>query len=671
VRIVAIAYACLFLVPLKAFLLASLLTLLIQFTNHSLGFVVSCANDYFHVVCRSTKILCSCRTSYAHHESSPAGFRNLEYDIPDNQAVHQQRIFDLGDTLNIYVDVTFGLDMRNRRAIWMFQAIDPATGSPPFNISTGVLPPNPVDSTDGQGYVTFSVRALASTPAGTRVHAEATIVFDEEAPIVTPKIFNTIDRAPNTSVVVVDTAVASARRRSRRDASSADITGQILLTVTVSQSGSDVKAIDIFARDAQDPLAEWELVGTATVESPYVLFSGKPGVTYEFASIAKSASGAQEHADGSILDAAVTVVSFNESTCLSNCTDRGVCYLGECICNVGFGGDACESTVVVIEPPTLQVVPITSVMVGSTVPLQIAASLTAGQNWTLAIEVESLSSVTLRAHGVVLNATDTALWDVPTSALSDLTATFATPSTGVVVVVRAHALNGTTPLATTQRLMSVIVVTPSPTAAPSATPTSPTTPPTSPTAWPTADPTGAPTAAPPTAPTALPTLGPSASPTTAPAASPTGAPVAYPTRTPTEHPTRAPTEHPTRAPTEHPTSTVSPTAAPSVAPSTTDGSVVTRDTDTTQTIDGKTIAAIAAAVGVVLLIVIIVLFRRSRGFAVEEEDFDDVQGAPTDTTQYVSHSQFPYLSARARACTNRYSQHLPHCFVSIVLCLRT
>jgi hypothetical protein len=584
--------------------------------------------------------------------------------------------------------------MRNRRAIWLFQAVDPLTGAPPTNISTGVVPPN-IDGTDGQGYVTFSVRALASTPAGTRVHAEATIVFDEEAPIVTPKIFNTIDRAPNTSVVVVDTAVASARRRSRRDASSADITGQILLTVAVSQSGSDVKAIDIFARDAQDPLAEWELVGTATVESPYVLFSGKPGVTYEFASIAKSASGAQEHADGSILDAAVTVVSFNESTCLSNCTDRGVCYLGECICNVGFGGDACESTVVVIEPPTLQVVPITNVMVGSTVPLQIAASLTAGQNWALAIEVESLSSVTLRAHGVVLNATDTALWDVPTSALSDLTATFSTPSTGVVVVVRARALNGTTPLATTQRLMSVTVVTPSPTAAPSATPTSPTTPPTSPTAGPTADPTGAPTAAPPTAPTSTPTAAPSATPTAVPATAapvalptltptvasdaptftPTTAPAARPTlapsETPTEYPTRAPTEYPTRAPTEHPTSTVSPTSAPSVAPSTTDGSVVTRDTDTTQTIDGKTIAAIAAAVGVVLLIVIIVLFRRSRGFAVEEDDFDDVQGAPTDTTQYVSHSQFPFCSARARACTNRYSQHLPHRFVSLVLCLRT
>ena len=75
------------------------------------------------------------------------GFRDLDWDIPKNQAVFQQRIQLGQDFGGIYVDITAGLDVQNRRAIWILQAIDPATGAAPQNVSTGVLPPNPENGT--------------------------------------------------------------------------------------------------------------------------------------------------------------------------------------------------------------------------------------------------------------------------------------------------------------------------------------------------------------------------------------------------------------------------------------------------------------------------------------------------------------------------------------------
>ena len=111
-------------------------------------------------------------------------------------------------------------------------------------------------------------------------------------------------------------------------------------------------------------------------------------------------------------------------------------------------------------------------------------------------------------------------------------------------------------------------------------------------------------------------------PTEAPTASTTAAaPVGPP-------PTEAPTASTTAAPIEPPP-TDAPTASTTVAPI---GPDVTTDGSTTDSVDGKTIAAAVSAVGVVLLIVAILIFRRSRPVSQEKENFDDVQGAAHDNT---------------------------------------
>ena len=54
----------------------------------------------------------------------------------------------------------------------------------------GFLPPN--NGTSGQGFVVFSIRPKISVPNMARIDAQASIIFDENEPIETPPIFNTV-----------------------------------------------------------------------------------------------------------------------------------------------------------------------------------------------------------------------------------------------------------------------------------------------------------------------------------------------------------------------------------------------------------------------------------------------------------------------------------------------
>jgi hypothetical protein len=76
--------------------------------------------------------------------------------------------------------------------IWTFETINPQTGWPTTDPMGGFLPIN--DSTGkGMGYVTFTVSPKASVATGTRINAQAVIVFDSNTPIVTATKFNTLD----------------------------------------------------------------------------------------------------------------------------------------------------------------------------------------------------------------------------------------------------------------------------------------------------------------------------------------------------------------------------------------------------------------------------------------------------------------------------------------------
>lgn len=66
------------------------------------------------------------------------------------------------------------------------------TGQPPVDPGIGFLPPNMENGTDGEGFVTYSVRPRSSSKTYDVIQAEARIVFDNNDPIDTEAIFNTV-----------------------------------------------------------------------------------------------------------------------------------------------------------------------------------------------------------------------------------------------------------------------------------------------------------------------------------------------------------------------------------------------------------------------------------------------------------------------------------------------
>ena len=66
------------------------------------------------------------------------------------------------------------------------------TGQPPSDPSVGFLPPNPINGTEGQGFVTYTIRPRKDAETLSTVDAKASIVFDMNEPIDTPPVFNTV-----------------------------------------------------------------------------------------------------------------------------------------------------------------------------------------------------------------------------------------------------------------------------------------------------------------------------------------------------------------------------------------------------------------------------------------------------------------------------------------------
>ncbi len=131
------------------------------------------------------------------------GFKQNRIVIPDNQAFYQTRIQLGPDLNNLLADISAGLDIVNRRLTWTLTAIDPQTGERPLDPFLGLLPPNNEDR-DGEGYVIFTVEAVATNPNRTEISNLATIYFDENEPIVTEPTSNMLDSTvPSSSVAML------------------------------------------------------------------------------------------------------------------------------------------------------------------------------------------------------------------------------------------------------------------------------------------------------------------------------------------------------------------------------------------------------------------------------------------------------------------------------------
>jgi len=121
-------------------------------------------------------------------------FGETTIDVPDNRVSYQTTV-DLTDSYGVLVDITAGVNAANNEAFWIFQSIDPTTGEPPTDPLLGFLPPND-ETGSGQGWVDFTIRPWPDIATGTVINNDAIIVFDQNEPIDTNEVFNTIDGDP-------------------------------------------------------------------------------------------------------------------------------------------------------------------------------------------------------------------------------------------------------------------------------------------------------------------------------------------------------------------------------------------------------------------------------------------------------------------------------------------
>jgi len=196
------------------------------------------------------------------------GWSGITFDVPDNVAFYSQRI-DLTATKGFFVDVAAGVDIANKEAFWIITTIDPNTGEIPTDPTIGFLPPDNEQGV-GDGFVNYTIRPSRNATTATVIDAKATIVFDNEAPIDTPPIFNTLDVGkPSSSVEVLPNIVNNP---------------EFLLKWSGNDdaNGSGIASYDVYASENGGNFTLW-LDDTTLTEAPYL---GQYGKTYAFYSVA-------------------------------------------------------------------------------------------------------------------------------------------------------------------------------------------------------------------------------------------------------------------------------------------------------------------------------------------------------------------------------------------------
>ncbi|MBD1999288.1 putative Ig domain-containing protein [Leptolyngbya sp. FACHB-541] len=220
------------------------------------------------------------------------GFGGLTIDVPLGVQNYSQRL-DLRTTRGVFVDVLAGLDTETGVVTWSFTAIDPITGNPVTDPNQGFLPPNNQNGV-GQGFVGYSIQPKANSTTGTRIDAQATITLDNQPSIQTSPVFNKLDGdLPASSVNAV----------------SANNGSTFTISWAGSDSGSGIATYDIFASTNGDPYVLWQNDTTSTE----AIYTGQPGQTYAFYSVAQDKAGNVEAIPTSS-DTQITIPSLSAAT---------------------------------------------------------------------------------------------------------------------------------------------------------------------------------------------------------------------------------------------------------------------------------------------------------------------------------------------------------------------
>lgn len=176
---------------------------------------------------------------------------------------------DLRPVQDLVVGIDARLDKSTGLITWRFTSIDPLTGQFTEDPLAGFLPPN-VNPPEGDGSVVFTIKPKVT---GTPICNQASIVFDVNAPILTPQWCNTIDATPPSSAV--------------QSLSATQVTTDFPVQWAGSDTGAGIADYTIFVSENGGPFSPFVSDTTDTSAT----FTGQTGKTYAFYSVARDLVG--------------------------------------------------------------------------------------------------------------------------------------------------------------------------------------------------------------------------------------------------------------------------------------------------------------------------------------------------------------------------------------------
>ncbi len=190
-------------------------------------------------------------------------------------------IVDLRPAKNLLVEINANLNAQTGLVTWNLQAIDPETGLQPVNPEDGFLPPDTTPP-DGVGGASFTVYPQAELPTGTQILDNATIVFDQNAPIATEDWLNTIDASTPSSQIDALTPAAGG------------VCGNLGVSWSGTDTGAGIDHYDIYVSQNGGPFDIWQPLTQAS----NAIYPGVAGSSYRFSSVATDGVGHSETVPG-------------------------------------------------------------------------------------------------------------------------------------------------------------------------------------------------------------------------------------------------------------------------------------------------------------------------------------------------------------------------------------
>jgi outer membrane protein assembly factor BamB len=223
---------------------------------------------------------------------------------------------DLRPAVTLAVQVAAEIDRKSGLITWTYTSIDPTTGNPPTDPTSGFLPPDSIPP-NGEGDVLFSVMPRAGLSTGTTISNQATVTFDVNPPIDTAVWRNSVDATPPVSEVQALPATES--------------TAHFLVSWSGTDVGSGIAGYTIWVSEDGGPFTIW-LDNTPQTSATY---PGVVGHAYAFFSIAEDNAGNVEPAK-SVPEATTKTVTTPTTT-----VTRPPCAAPGCLIAAAETGDAC------------------------------------------------------------------------------------------------------------------------------------------------------------------------------------------------------------------------------------------------------------------------------------------------------------------------------------------